>query len=83
MTNVTVTVDENVLRQARIRALEDGTSLNAVVAAYLEEYAGWRARHAAAVERLLLVTGQSTPEEDESARARGGRTWRREDLHDR
>jgi hypothetical protein len=37
MTNLTVSVEDDVLRQARIRALELGTSVNALVRSYLRQ----------------------------------------------
>jgi hypothetical protein len=77
MANLTVTVDERVLRRARIRALEEGTSVNAVVGQYLERYAAADPSVAALAGFLDLAArlhGGSGPE---------GRTWRREDLHDR
>lgn len=40
MANLTITIDDRLLRQARMRALEDGTSVNAVLRAYLERCAG-------------------------------------------
>ena len=55
MANLTVTVDERVLRRARIRALERGTSVNAVVAEYLERYAGADATAAALAGFLDLA----------------------------
>ncbi len=42
MTNLTITVDEQTLKKARIRALEEGTSVNAILRDYLETYAGVR-----------------------------------------
>ncbi len=39
MTNLTITVDEQTLKRARIRVLEEGTSVNAVLREYLESYA--------------------------------------------
>ena len=42
MSNLTITVDEEVLRKARIRALEQGSSVNAVLRELLEAYAGVR-----------------------------------------
>jgi plasmid stability protein len=38
--NLTIAVDDEVLRRARIRALEQGTSVNAVLREFLESYAG-------------------------------------------
>lgn len=40
MANLTITVDDRLLKQARMRALEDGTSVNALLRSYLERYAG-------------------------------------------
>lgn len=40
MTNLTITVDARTLKRARMRALEEDTSVNAVLREYLEEYAG-------------------------------------------
>lgn len=77
MANLTVTVDERVLRRARIRALEQGTSVNAVVGEYLERYAG-ESPTAAALEAFLELTADL-----EAGSGPGGRTWRREDLYDR
>ena len=39
MTNLTISVDADVLRRARIRALENNESVNAYLARKLEEYA--------------------------------------------
>jgi predicted nucleic acid-binding protein len=40
MGNLTITIDDRLLKQARMRALEDGTSVNALLRTYLERYAG-------------------------------------------
>jgi hypothetical protein len=77
MANLTVTIDDHVLKRARIRALENGTSVNAVVSDYLQHYAGdggTQAGLAGFVELARKSEAGSGPE---------GRTWRREDLYDR
>lgn len=76
MANLTISIDERVLRRARIRALEQGTSVNALVAEYLSSYADIddaRAAVAGFLERTKHTHASSGP---------GGRTWRREDLYD-
>jgi hypothetical protein len=75
--NLTVTIDDTVLKRARKRALEEGTSVNAIVRERLEAYAG-EDEAAAAMREFLewarTVDAGSGPE---------GRTWTREDLYDR
>ena len=38
--NLTITVDDEILRRSRIRALQQGTSVNALLREFLESYAG-------------------------------------------
>ncbi|TDJ07174.1 MAG: MerR family transcriptional regulator, partial [Deltaproteobacteria bacterium] len=42
MANLTISIDEEVLKLARIKALKQGTSVNAVLRDYLESYSGSR-----------------------------------------
>ena len=77
MGNLTITVQEEVLRKARIRALEQGTSVNQILNEYLRAYAG-ASRTGDAVERALAVATHAS-----SGSGPRGRTWRREDLYDR
>ena len=42
MANPTIAVDDGTLKKARMRALGEDTSVNAVLREYLEEYAGRR-----------------------------------------
>lgn len=75
--NLTITIDDNLLKQARLRALEQGTSVNAVLRKYLESYAGAdRAEQAVA---SLLALAQSSS----SGSGERGRRWTRADLHER
>ncbi len=76
MANLTITVDENALKRARIRALEQGTSVNAVLRDFLESYAGAQRVHRNAVSEILTLSR-------EARSRRGGRTWSRDELHER
>jgi len=79
MANLTVSVDEEVLKRARIRALEENTSVNAVLGEYLKGYARLdevRRGRLAALDRLLKVA-------DRHPIDRGGRRWDRDALHER
>jgi len=44
MANLTIAIDDAVLKQARIRAIEQGTSVNAVLRDYLTDYAKLKAK---------------------------------------
>lgn len=77
MSNLTITVDAAVLRRARIRAIQEGTSVNAVLRAYLEAWSragGADDTGAALAELARASVAGSGPE---------GRRWTRDDLHDR
>lgn len=59
MTNLTISVDEQTLKRARMRALEEDTSVNAVLRAYLEEYAGVRRERREAWRRIQGLARKS------------------------
>ena len=74
--NLTITVDADVLRKARIRALQDDTSVNAFVRDCLEDYADEGDRAAQAVTEVTRLMG--------AAELRwGSRTWSRDELYER
>ena len=76
MTNLTITIDEALLRRARIRALQQGESVNSIVRRYLESYAGGD-RQAEAVASFLALADRVGGSSGE-----GGRSWSRDDLYD-
>ncbi|MBX6765309.1 MAG: hypothetical protein IRY88_16820 [Rubrobacteraceae bacterium] len=77
MANLTITVDDETLKKARMRALEEDTSVNAVLREYLEEYAGRRRERREAGRRLLeLAEGSCMSSEGKGLPGR-------DDLHDR
>ncbi len=59
MTNLTITVDEQTLKRARMRALDEDTSVNAVLREYLEEYADRRRERREAGRRILEAARNS------------------------
>jgi plasmid stability protein len=77
MANLTVSIDDEVLRKARIRALEHSTSVNAVVRDYLERYAGVGPTAAALTGFLELARASR------AGSGPGGRSWTRADLYER
>ena len=74
--NLTITVEEHVLERARVRALEENTSVNAILREYLEAYAGVSRRRRDALE-ILLHLSRTT----ESGRGTARRS--RDELHER
>lgn len=76
MSNLTIAIDEAILRKARIRALEQGTSVNALLRQYLESYAGSADEKQAAIQDLISLSKKSRSR-------RGERSWTREELHER
>jgi len=76
MANLTISVDDDVLKQARLKAIAQGTSVNAVLREYLEVYAGVRTKRAKAIKDLLQLSGRMTS-------GRGGQRWTRDELHER
>lgn len=84
MANLTISVDEEVLKRARIRALERGTSVNAVLAEYLRAFAGEAHLQARATRSLVALAAENSKVGGRArAKARSGRGWNREDLHER
>ena len=59
MTNLTISVDEQTLKRVRMRALDEDTSVNAVLRAYLEEYAGVRRERREAWRRIQDLARKS------------------------
>lgn len=60
MTNLTISLDESIIRKARIRAIHEGTSVSAKVREFLAQYARVDASTAAQAKISLPVfTGGS------------------------
>lgn len=78
MANLTLTIDDDVLKRARFRALEQGTSVNAMVREYLEHLAGEDPAQRA-LDEFLEFARSRPPVENPT----GKRTWTRDELHDR
>jgi hypothetical protein len=77
MANLTITVDDDTLKRARMRALEEDTSVNAVLREYLEEYTGRRREQIEAARRIIEASRAS-----KSGSGPGGRKWKREDAYE-
>lgn len=74
MANLTLAINDEVLRRARIRALQQGTSVNALLRDYLERYSGFREERQRAKESFFEIMGRANL---------GPRDWTRDEIHDR
>jgi plasmid stability protein len=77
MANLTISIDADLLKQARIRALQQGTSVNALLREYVESYAGDDPVREALTEFLEIA------KRSKSGSGPEGRTWTRDDLYER
>ncbi len=78
--NLTITVDEETLRRARIRALQQGTSVTAILADRIRGYAGEDERQQAATRRLLDLSRSAKRAKRSLVRSRRPT---RDELHER
>ena len=74
--SLTIMAEDETLERARVRALEENTSVNAVLRKYPESYAGTTRRRCRALESLLLLSRATWAE-------RGATRWSRDELHER
>ena len=76
MTNLTITVNDETLKKARIRALEQNTSVNRLLREYLEAYAGVHQEQSNAVQKIIDMSKNTHT-------GRGNWQWNRDELHER
>ena len=82
--NLTITVDEQLLKRARMRALEQGTSVNAVLADRLRAFVGEGESQVRATQALLALAGENSRRGGKRrAKKSSGRRWSRDELHER
>jgi hypothetical protein len=73
--NITLKLDKELLREARILAAEEGTSISALLAAKLEEAVRKRRDYEAAKKRALAILHKGWN--------LGGRPLSRDEMHER
>ena len=74
--NLPLAIDDDLLRRARIRALEEGTSVNAVVREHLAAYVDSESLQRA-MQRFLAIAA----DHPDTGRTGGGSTWDRGDIY--
>jgi hypothetical protein len=73
--NLTLQLDEDMIRRAKVIAAKRGTSVSGLVARDLSELVEQDERYEDAMRRAKEILVRAT--------ARGGRSWRRDELHER
>jgi metal-responsive CopG/Arc/MetJ family transcriptional regulator len=76
MKNVTIALDEALLREARRIAADRSTTLNTMIREFLQELADRESRAVKARSRIIDLCRESRAEV-------GPRTWTRDELHER
>jgi plasmid stability protein len=76
MTNLTLALDDAVVRQARVRAITEGTSLSAKIREFLADYALGTSRQQTAAKDFIAAARASQAKLDSA-------DFTREDLYDR
>ncbi len=76
MTNLTISVDEALVRQARVRAIQEGTSVSAKVREFLAAYAQGGQTPQVAAQSFLDAARHSRANSS-------ARPWSRADAHER
>ena len=76
MKNVTIALDESLLRDARRVAAERGTTLNAMLREFLQELTERESQAAKARHRIVELCRETRAEV-------GPKTWTRDELHER
>ena len=72
-TNLTLQLDDDVIRRARVVAARRGTSVSALVARELDQIAAQDERYEEARRRALELMANAKPH--------GGRGWTRDDIY--
>lgn len=75
MANLTITIDDDLLRKARIRAAEHGTSVNSILREELIRFAGAKSGADPVSEFLSFARSRS------GSSGLAGRQWSRDQLH--
>jgi len=76
VTNLTLAIEDDLLKRARLRAIEEGTSVNEIVREFLRDYSGTTSARAAAGRRAAALARKHATEV-------GHVRWSRDELHAR
>lgn len=81
MANLTLSIDDDLLKKARMRALEQDTSVNALVRTYLQKLVGGSSARSGTQKNMAEFLAWA--ETVHAGSGPGGRTWTRDELYER
>jgi len=67
MANLTIAVDGETLRKARLRAMREGSTVNKLLREFLESYVDTRNEQISAVQNIIAVAKKRSPDMSVSA----------------
>jgi plasmid stability protein len=76
MTNLTISIDDKLIRKARVRAINEGTSVSARIREFLTVYAEGENRQQVAAQNFIAAARRSKAGSQ-------GVAWTRADAYDR
>jgi plasmid stability protein len=76
MSNLTIAIDDQLIRKARVRAIQEGTSVSARIRECLPAYADGDDRRESAAQNFIAAARRSKANST-------GAAWSRADAHDR
>ncbi len=76
MANLTIAVDGETLRKARLRAMREGSTVNKLLREFLESYVDTRNEQISAVQNIIAVAKKTKS-------GHVGKRWTRDELYDR
>jgi plasmid stability protein len=76
MSNLTISIDDDLLKQARMQAFAEGTSVDVLLRDFLEQYVRTGRQYRQVTDRILALAERSTA-------ASQGRRWTRGELYER
>jgi plasmid stability protein len=91
MPNLTISIDDEIIKRARVRAIQQGTSVSAKIREFLQEYVNesddlLKKQRADATARLMqaieAATAQTRPGVEDAASGAKKRRTLREDLYE-
>jgi hypothetical protein len=83
MSTLTISVDDEILRKAELRAKQEGWSVEKLLSEYLLRYSGARSEGSTLSPEQEAVLNDLLKRSERATSRRGNRQWTRDELHER